>query len=769
MKNSEDIENIHARALSCGTALFAADIPVQKDMLYCKVFHSPVAHAAILGISTAAAEAIEGVVKIFTATDILGENQIGHAFLDEPLFPEHEVTYVGQPVAAVLATSAHAAEEACKLIVLSYEPLVPIFGIDAADSAGELYAPERRITKGDARSELARCPHVVTGKISTGAQEHVYLETQYARAVPGEGNEMTIYSSTQAPTEVQEIVARVLGIDQNRITVDVRRLGGGFGGKERAATIWACIAALGCALTKKTVELKLSRDEDLAFTGKRHPFEAQYEIGFDGRGKIAAYSVLLRSNGGAYADLSMAILERAMLHAENCYGIPHVEIRGRALRTNLPPNTAFRGFGAPQGVFAIEEAITAVADYLNKDPLEIRKLNFYESGDFTPYGQPVPECTIAALLSIAESEVDYAHMRDSVRVFNSAHNNKKQGIGVVPIKFGISFTSAFLNQAAALVHVYVDGSVSVSHGGIDMGQGLNTKIAQAAATELGLPISSIKVETTNTKRVANTSPTAASTGADLNGNAVIDACHKIIERLKPVAAKLIAEKSAISPSPSLICFENGFAFDERAPMIKIQFTDVVHAAYMSRIDLCAHGFYATPGIAFDRPSGQGTPFFYFVWGVCFVRAEVDLLTGHVQMKNVIIVHEAGKSLNVTIDRGQVEGAFMQGAGWCTCEQLEWNSDGKYTATSLSTYKVPCIRALPENFRVFIIENEAKFAGLRKSKAIGEPPFLYGEALWFAIRDALATLTPDGFEKCGQSLPHPATPEAVCAFVRANRH
>lgn len=744
-----------------GRSRFVVDEPRPEGLCFLRVFPSPYARARILSLDTSEAEAAPGVLKVLTYQDIPGQNQIGHAALDEPLFPTEETAFYGQPLAVVAGETEEAAERGVGLIKARFQELEPVLTIEQALEKGQLYAPERRIERGEVDKAFGESEHVIETTIETGSQEHLYLETQACRAIPGEDGEVILYSATQSTAEVQEIAARVLGVDSKDVTVDVRRLGGAFGGKERAATIWACLAALACYKLRRPVELSLTRHEDMAWTGKRHPYSTKYKIGFDKTGRILAYSVELNSNGGAYTDLSMAILERSMLHADNAYFIPNIRIIGRACRTNLPPNTAFRGFGAPQGIFAIEHAVEAMARKLGMDPLEIRKRNAYAQNQTTPYGQPVPEAVGGELLERLSKNANYSELKRKVADFNSANREIKRGIGIVPVKFGISFTSAFLNQGSALVLVYSDGTVSLSHGGVEMGQEVNTKVALAAAKELGVELKRIRVETSSTKRTANASPTAASTGSDINGNAAREAARQIRERLAPMAAVMLSEKTGGGYDAMGLVFKDGRVFSKERPDISITFPELAHRAYMERVDLCAHGFYATPGVYFDRATGQGKPFHYFVFGCCLAVAEVDTLTGASRLIEAHIVHESAKSLNQDIDRGQIEGAFIQGYGWCTMEEIRYDAKGRYLAVTPSTYKIPTIRDLPETLRVEMVEAERKHASVFGSKAVGEPPFIYGMAAWFAIKDAVEALSGHSHEV---DLKHPATPESILEAV-----
>ncbi len=642
-----------------GRARFLRDEPQPAGLCVALTLPSPYASAKIVALDVCAARQVDGVLAVLTSADVPGDLYLSTRAQDEPLLPLSDVNYIGQPVALIVAENEAAAQAARAAIAVRFKELPPVLTITEALAARSTLGPQFGVSHGDVEPALARAEHVLEGTVQSGSQEHVYFETQCARAVPGEDQEITIYSATQAPSEVQETAARVLGLARKDITVDVKRIGGGFGGKESVATLWACLAALGCYHTRRPVELKLTRQDDMAWTGKRHPFESHYRVGFDASGRILAYAVEFNANGGAFADLTLPIIQRAIVHAENMYYIPHISILARPCRTNLPPNTAFRGFGAPQGIFVIETVIERIARHLGKDPLAIRKLNAYQETQRTPYGQVLHEVQATPLLCRLETLADYARLHEEVVAFNVACRHIKRGIGTVPVKFGISFNAAHLNQGAALVQVYADGSLSVSHGGVEMGQGLNTKVAQVAAAELGVPLERIRVESHNTKRTANTAATAASTGADLNGAAVRDAARQIRARLTPLAAELLAQNTDPPALPFRLAFRRGKVFDSRHPETALTFAELVDAAWHARIDLCAHGYYKTPGLKFDWKTGRGTPFRYFVYGAALVVAEVDMLTGGVTLPRVVIVHETASPLNPAVDRGQIEGAFMQ--------------------------------------------------------------------------------------------------------------
>ncbi|MDK9698955.1 MAG: molybdopterin-dependent oxidoreductase [bacterium] len=741
-----------------GTSRFVDDMPTGTPKLYAKLLFSQHAHARIVNVDVTEAKKIVGISAVLTHHDIPGVNQIGHIQPDEPLLAASEVLYIGQPIAIVIAETLWIAEQGVNAIQIEYEPLEPVLTIAEAIARNSLFVQPRIIARGNLADGFAEADCIVEETLTTGGQEHFYLETQRCLAVPGEDREITLYSSTQSASEVQEIAARVLGLQCSDIVVDVPRIGGGFGGKERSPVLWSCLAALGCNRTGKPVELVLNRKEDMIATGKRHPFEIRFRIGCKYDGRITAYEVELNANGGACVDLSLAILDRAMLHADNAYFLPNVKITGRACRTNLPPNTAFRGFGAPQGIFAIETAIERIAEKLHLDPLTIRLRNLYESGQTTPFGEIVQEASNRALLTQLTKDAKYEELLADNAKFNAEHSDVKRGVSILPIKFGISFTASFLNQASALVWIYQDGTVSLSHGGIEMGQALNTKVAQVVSAELGISLSHIRVESSNTKRVGNASPTAASSGSDLNGNAARTAAIELRNRLANVAAVKYEKEFHQSVTVDEIVFLDNQVYATNFPQRVYSFVEIIHTAYLERVPLGAHGYYRTPDIFFDREKYHGSPFFYFVYGCGLVHVEIDLRNGNFRMLDVHLLHECGKSLNPEIDRGQIVGAFTQGVGWCTMEELPYDPEkGHYLAISPSTYKLPTIQDVPERMTVELVECEREYASVRQSKGIGEPPLIYGEACFFAIQNALASIAKTGTPV---KLSHPATPEAI---------
>lgn len=717
-----------------GESAYINDMPVGGQLLTGKVLFSRHAHARIIRIDTSEALKIKGVHTIITARDIPGENQMGPVIHDEPCMAEAETTFIGQAIALIAAENEEVALQAEKLILIEYEPLEAILDIESAMAANSLVAPVRKIERGDVEGALQAAPHRLSGQLKTGAQEHWYLETQTALVVPGEGREMSVYASSQNPAETQAIVAEVLGIPKNEVEVEVKRIGGGFGGKETQGNHVAAWAALLANATRRPVKIHLFRGDDQVMTGKRHRFLSRYEIGFDDQGLIMAYRVELNSDAGSSTDLSRAILERAMLHAENCYYLPNASITGRAWKTNLPSNTAFRGFGGPQGMAVIEHAIDRISRFLEKDGAEIRFLNFYrhEEHNLTPYGQKVVNNRLLLLYEQLMRSSEYQKRREETDTFNKTTEFYKKGLALMPVKFGISFTTAFLNQAGALVNIYTDGTVLVNHGGTEMGQGLHTKIKQIAASELGISPEKVKVNATNTSKVPNTSPTAASSGSDINGMAVKNAIDIIKSRLNEMSAK----ENIPSETP----------FDE-----------LCRLAHLNRVSLSAAGFYKTPGIYFDRETGQGEPFYYFSYGMAVSEVMIDTLTGRHTLLRSDIVQDVGDSLNTAIDRGQVEGGFIQGVGWCTTEEIKWDKTGRLQTYSPDTYKIPTINDIPADFRIELLPNVPNPGTIRRSKAVGEPPFMLGLSVWLAIRDAVSAA---GNHRSDPDISIPATNEEI---------
>ena len=746
-----------------GQSVFVNDITANRQLVG-RVVYSPVAHARISLVDIKAAFKLNGIAAILTWKDIPGENQMGPVVDDELCLAEDEVTFIGQAIALIAAETEEAALKAEKLIRIEYEELETILTLEDAIKKQSLITPPRLIECGNVEEIFKSAPHILSGELQTGAQEHWYLETQSALAIPGEGGEMLIHASSQNPAETQAIVAEVLGIPKNEVDVEVRRMGGGFGGKETQGNHVAAWAALLANVTRRPVGIHLFRDDDQKITGKRHRFLSKYKIGFNDSGKILAYSVELNSDAGAATDLSRAILERAMLHAENAYYIPNAKIVGKAYKTNLPSNTAFRGFGGPQGMVVIENAIDRMARFLKKDPSELRKLNFYGIGErvTTPYGETILNNRLHVMYDKLLESSNYIQRRKNIESFNRENEFVKRGISLTPVKFGISFTTAFLNQAGALVNIYNDGTVAVNHGGTEMGQGLNTKIHGIAADELGISPGFIKISITNTSKVPNTSATAASSGSDLNGMAVKNAIEKLKKRLSEIAVdELKIKLNNQSITAEQILFSENYVFSTLHPLEKITFRDLVKISYLKQVSLSATGFYKTPGIFYDRELGRGNPFYYYAYGMAVSEVEVDVLTGESKLLQTDILHDVGDSLNEEIDMGQIEGGFIQGVGWVTTEEIKWDKNGHLLTHSPDTYKIPTVNDIPDIFNVELLTGYANQGTIRKSKAVGEPPFMLAFSVWLAIKDAVSSVGKHMFEP---QFSLPATAEVVLLSI-----
>ena len=747
-----------------GESVYIDDMPVSSQMLTARVVYSKHAHASIKELDLSKARQLAGVHAVLCYKDIPGVNQMGPVIHDEVCLAENEVICVGQAIALIAAETEDIAREAEKLIVIEYEPLEAILDIRTAIEKGTLLGPVRTMQRGDADAALKSAQHVIKGELETGAQEHWYLETQTCLCIPGEHQEITAYSSTQHPSETQAIISEVLGIPKNEIVVEIRRMGGAFGGKETQANWTAAWAALLCHATKRPVKLRLFRDDDQIMTGKRHPYLIRYEAGFDSTGKISAIKFEQNANGGCATDLSLAILERAMLHADSSYYIPNMHVTGKAYKTNLPSNTAFRGFGGPQGMAAMEAVVDRIARYLRKDAAEVRKLNFYgiDTDNITHYGQVVELNRLHTMYDQLITSSDYFNRRKSVDEFNSKNEFYKKGIALTPVKFGISFTTTFLNQAGALVNIYKDGTVLVNHGGTEMGQGLNTKIAQIAAAELGVNVSRIKVNATNTSKVPNTSATAASAGTDLNGMAVKNAIDKLKKRIAVVmAAEFSKQRPEKQSLPENIIFENDYICDKLIPYYKMAFADAMPLIHLNQVSLSATGFYRTPDIGWDKVTGWGKPFNYYSFGMCVSEVMVDTLTGYYKNLRTDILHDVGDSINPGIDIGQVEGGYIQGVGWCTTEDMKWNEKGHLLNHSPDTYKIPGVQDIPADFRTELLQGAPNPNAIRKSKAVAEPPFMLAFATWLAIKDAISSVADHKLEP---EFRLPATNEVILLSI-----
>ena len=728
------MKNIDSYTHVRGESIYLDDIPELTGTLHAAVFGSPVAHGKITRLDLSEAEKVPGVIRIFTAMDIPGENEIGGIVPDEPLLANEEVHFEGMPVALVIAESAAIARKAAKKIVMDTSPLEVITDPRIAYQKGSLIIPPRTFLIGDPDKAFEKCAHVFEGVADNNGQEHLYIETQGAYAIPLENKSIKVYSSTQGPTAVQRHMAAVLDIPMHRLEIDVTRLGGGFGGKEDQATPWAIFCALGCFLLGKPVKYSLDRMEDMRMTGKRHPYSSDYKIGLDKNFKILAYTATFFQNAGASADLSPAVMERTLFHCTNSYFIPNVKATAYSCRTNLLPNTAFRGFGGPQGMFVIESAIAHAADKLGIEAAEIQQRNLLKTGDEFPYGQKA-ESEAKKCWDEACERYDVVSLRNKVKHFNATNSLFKKGFAFMPICFGISFTKTLMNQARALVHVYMDGSIHVSTGAVEMGQGVNTKMLQVASQVFSVSPERIKIGSTNTQRVSNTSPSAASATADLNGRAVELACNSISNRMKEFIAVVLnteAEKISFQSEKVVVNGKDS----------GISWNELVMKAYLNRISLSEHAHYATPTIHFDASKEKGHPFAYHVYGTAIIQVTVDCLRGIYEVDFVKAVHDYGKSMNTLIDLGQIEGGIVQGIGWMTMEEIVYDEKGKLRSNALSTYKVPDIYSVPKEINTAFLETKDDNLAIFRSKAVGEPPLMYGLGAYFALRNAILAFNPN---------------------------
>lgn len=729
------IGNIDAANHVTGRSIYVDDIPVMEGMLFVKVYDSPAAHGKLISLDFSAAAQMNGIVKIFSYKDIPGENQIGGIIPDEPLLADTEVHYRGQPVLLIVAENEDAAEEAFREIKIEIEPLPIITNPRVAFAQGKLLSPSRKFVKGNVEEAFAACKYIFEGQTESGGQEQLYLETQGAYAYPTEHDSVKIFSSTQGPTQVQRTVARVLGVGMNKVEVDVPRLGGGFGGKEDQASAWGAMAAMVAWILKRPAKCIPHRMEDMRMTGKRNPYSSDYKIGLDADLNIIAYEATFYQNGGAAADLSPAILERTLFHATNSYHIPHVTVTAHSCKTNLPPNTAFRGFGGPQGMFVMEAAIDHAARSLKVDADLIQRKNMLDNGDEFPYGQIVKECQARNCWDEATDIYNMESVKKEVEWFNEQNQFYKQGWSLMPVCFGISFTNTMMNQARALVHVYSDGTVGVSTGAVEMGQGVNSKMLQVAAMCFGISPDKIKLESTNTTRVANTSPSAASSTADLNGKALLDACNQIKERLFSfIKTELTDNEDEIIEIKDEVVYIN----DEASIF---NWKNLIQQAFLKRINLSAKGHYATPIINFDKTIEKGHPFAYHVYGTALTVVTVDCMRGTYEIDAVKVVHDFGSSMNRAVDLGQCEGGIVQGIGWMTMEDVIYNEEGKLLSNALSTYKIPDIYSVPKTLDIKFLNTDGNDMAIFRSKAVGEPPLMYGIGAYFAIRNAVLAFNP----------------------------
>lgn len=749
-----------ARGHVTGSARYIDDMPELPGTLEVVLVTSPHAHARIVSIDVSAARAADGVHGVVTAADIPGHNDIGPIFDGEPVLASEIVDYVGAPVVAIGAESFDQGMAAAALIKIEYEELPAILEIEDALEAKAYTYPPQIMTRGDPESAIAGAAHKVSGELRCGGQDHFYLESNIALAIPRDDGDLDVYSSTQHPSEVQHGVAHTLGVPTNAVTVEIRRMGGGFGGKESQPTIFAAIAALLAQQTGRPAKLRLRRDDDMIVTGKRHDFLYRYEAGFDAEGRVEGVDILMGMRSGNVADLSPGVLARALCHADNCYYLPNAIFRGYPCKTNTVSNTAFRGFGGPQGMIIIEAVLEHIARTLGRSLEDIRAVNYYGTTDrnVTPYEQTVKDNIIVELSESLRTEIDFDGMSRAVDEFNASHETLKKGLALMPVKFGISFNTPKLNQAGALVHVYTDGSVHLNHGGTEMGQGLFTKVAQVVASTFQIDLDNIKVSATRTDKVPNTSATAASSGSDLNGMAALNATEIIKGRMADVAAGHFGvDRDKIEFRANRV-----YAGNE-----SVSFSELAQMTYDERQSLSAAGYYSTPGLHWDASKLIGSPFNYFTYGVAVAEVVIDTLTGESRVLRADMLQDVGSSLNPAIDLGQIEGAFVQGQGWLTSEELVWDKTGRLLTHGPSTYKIPGSRDVPPEFNVHILEDAPnRFPTVFRSKAVGEPPLMLAISVWLAIRDAVSRIAE---HRHFVKLDAPATPEAILNAVRDVQH
>ncbi|MGV8919870.1 MAG: xanthine dehydrogenase molybdopterin binding subunit [Pseudomonas sp.] len=734
-----------------GEAVYIDDRLEFPNQLHVYARLSDRAHARVISIDTTPCYAFDGVRIAITHKDIPGLKDIGPLMPGDPLLAIDTVEFVGQPVMAVAARDLETARKAAMAAIIEYEDLEPVLDVVEALRNKHFVLDSHTHKRGDSATALASAEHRIQGTLHIGGQEHFYLETQISSVMPTEDGGMIVYCSTQNPTEVQKLVAEVLGVSMNKIVVDMRRMGGGFGGKETQAASPACLCAVVALLTGQPTKMRLPRVEDMLMTGKRHPFYIEYDVGFDNTGRLHGIQLELAGNCGCSPDLSNSIVDRAMFHADNSYYLGEATINGHRCKTNTASNTAYRGFGGPQGMVAIEEVMDAIARHLGKDPLDVRKANYYGKTErnVTHYYQTVEHNMLEEMTAELEQSSQYAERRKSIRAYNAHSPVLKKGLALTPVKFGISFTASFLNQAGALIHIYTDGSIHLNHGGTEMGQGLNIKVAQVVAEVFQVDIGRIQITATNTDKVPNTSPTAASSGADLNGKAAQNAAEILKQRLVEFAAKKYEVRE------DQVEFRNGHV---RVGELVLSFETLAQQAWFGQVSLSSTGYYKTPKIYYDRSQARGHPFYYFAYGAACVEVIVDTLTGEYKMLRTDILHDVGASLNPAIDIGQVEGGFIQGMGWLTMEELVWNAKGKLMTNGPASYKIPAVADMPLDLRVKLVENRKNPEDtVFHSKAVGEPPFMLGIAAWCAIKDAVASV---GDYRYQPKVDAPATPERV---------
>jgi xanthine dehydrogenase large subunit len=742
-----------------GTAIYVDDMLEPEGTVHLAPGYAPLgARGRIAKLDLGPVRKAPGVVRVLTAADIPGLNDCSPAMRDDPILADGKIKFHGQVIFAVVAETRDTARRASRLASIEILEEPPILTIDDALAAKSEVLPPYQFVRGDVTAGLAASRHRLKGAVEMGGQEHFYLEGQVSLAVPSEAGDMIVYCSTQHPTEIQHCVAKMLNRPEAAVVCECRRMGGGFGGKESQAAQWAALVALAASLTGRPAKIRLDRDDDMIMTGKRHDFRIHYQAGFDAKGVLQAVDATLNGRCGYSADLSLGVNDRAMFHADNCYFYPAARIFSRRLKTNTVSATAFRGFGGPQGMLFAEQMLDAIARKLGLDPLDVRKRNFYRKGrDITPYGQKLNDNIIAELVSELERTSRYRSRRRKIAAFNAANEVLKKGLALTPVKFGISFTLTQLNQAGALLHLFTDGSIQINHAGTEMGQGLYIKVAQVVADELGVPIERVKITATSTDKVPNTSPTAASSGSDLNGMAARAAAAAVKERLTDFAARQFGTPK------SKILFAGG---EVRIGSRVMTLAELAARAHSNRVQLSATGFYATPAIHWNRSEAQGSPFFYFAYGAACSEVTIDTMTGEMRLDRVDILHDVGKSLNPAVDMGQIEGGFVQGLGWLTTEELVFDAQGRLLTHAPSTYKIPTASDVPADFRVKLWNSQGNPADtIYRSKAVGEPPLMLAISVFCAVSDAIASLKPGTLPP----LSAPATPEAIMRAVNALRN
>lgn len=740
-----------------GQARYVDDMPQPANLQYAAVGTSPEASGTLNSIDLTAVWASPGVTDVITVDDVPGHVDIAPVFDGDPIFAQDRVLFNGQALFAVLADSVQHARQAALKAIIDITPSAPCLTVETAKQQSNFVRPAHFMQQGDFDTAFGRSELNTQGHLSIGGQEHMYLEGQVSMAINDEEDRVLVYTSSQHPSEVQKLIAEVLGCKLHKVVVDMRRMGGGFGGKETQAAQWACIAALLAKRNQCAVKLRLPRMQDMIATGKRHPFENSYQVGFNQEGLIKAADIDINGNCGHSPDLSDAIVDRAMFHCDNGYYLENVNVAGHRCRTNQVSHTAYRGFGGPQGMIVAEAMMDAIARKVGKDPLTVRKLNLYgdKERNLTPYGMTVEHNLLGDLIARLEASSDYWARREAITQFNKTSPIVKKGLSLTPVKFGISFTAKHLNQAGALLHIYTDGSMQINHGGTEMGQGLHTKIGQIVANEFGVSVHDVEVTATRTDKVPNTSPTAASSGTDLNGKAAQNACIIVKQRLAEFYAETINESELTADK--VIFADNYVTLGPHS----VEFVRLVQDAYIGRVSLSSTGFYKTPKIHYDRSTGNGRPFFYFAYGASVSEVSIDTLTGEYKVERVDILHDVGRSLNPAIDIGQIEGGFIQGMGWLTTEDLKWDDRGRLISNNPATYKIPAIGDTPEVFNVDLYPRDNDEDSIYHSKAVGEPPFMLANSVWCAIKDAISSLTD---YKVDPQLPAPATPEAVLKCI-----